>query len=283
MLYRYILIAFLSSASMLLASEWQHTRWQQLKQCRDNIQHMHVNLLLLRRHEKDFLARKLKRYITDWQDRFDQNQSTQEGVSVCFKNHTEGQKLLQQLQHQYEEYQRLFLLFVLEIKNSSSQEQVLINDIVTLQERIEMHAQHGSVDLLSQLIQIRQSLFSYIVERRVISLELLLKKIMEIDKQGSGNAPFTNSLKNYKTKVIDLNGLISRLSESHKYGVHAQMRAAAHSAEQIISTELPQQMKVNESKARTQGYLWFSLVILVNLLLAIKLGLHQSPTDNRTT
>ena len=280
--FRLILIAITTTLSLvallLLGSNAVHTV-EAIKEDAVNATYIEAEMLLLRRHEKDFLARKDLKYQEKFNATLERTLAEVEEVRQDLDSHGINSSMMENMNSQFQQYGDLF------------------NKMVGLQQQIGLHSKDGyygtlraavhnaeaeinslnDYQLLAGMLQLRRNEKDFMlrrdakyVDKLTGNLTRLLDQIDSSPHSVANKANLSKALGQYKTDFLKLVALEKELGLSHKDGLLGQLRATIHQTEELLAqAEESTSNAINDASKRTDLIFIIASVLLAALNISL--------------
>ncbi len=277
---KHALILSLVIAGLVLTAAlglYQFSRLNTLAEAQLQLKTLDSDILLLRRNEKDFLARKELRYRDQFSNNFSQMQGDIDELKRLLTRLSVDATLADALKQQTTQYQALFInLTQLQERIGLDHKSGLYGDLRSAVHQIEKAAQaSGAYEVLYHMLMLRRHEKDF----------MLRLDISYLDKFQAGVEPLRSALiLNQKQEDADAEALLRRYQEGfvalvqkqqemgldEKSGIMGQMRSAIHQTDEVFK-QLHEQLDVLLKNMKRSAYLTLSISIL--LTFAVVAGL----------
>lgn len=277
---KHALILSLVIAGLVLTAAlglYQFSRLNTLAEAQLQLKTLDSDILLLRRNEKDFLARKELRYRDQFSNNFSQMQGDIDELKRLLTTLNVDATLADALKQQTTQYQSLFInLTQVQERIGLDHKSGLYGDLRSAVHQIEKAAQaSGAYEVLYHMLMLRRHEKDF----------MLRLDISYLDKFQAGVEPLRSALiLNQKQEDADAETLLRRYQEGfvalvqkqqemgldEKSGLMGQMRSAIHQTDEVFK-QLHEQLDVLLKNMKRSAYLTLSISIL--LTFAVVAGL----------
>lgn len=277
---KHALILSLVIAGLVLTAAlglYQFSRLNTLAEAQLQLKTLDSDILLLRRNEKDFLARKELRYRDQFSNNFSQMLGDIDELKRLLTTLNVDATLADALKQQTTQYQSLFInLTQVQERIGLDHKSGLYGDLRKAVHQIETAAQaSGAYEVLYHMLMLRRHEKDF----------MLRLDISYLDKFQAGVEPLRSALiLNQKQEDADAEALLRRYQDSfialvqkqqemgldEKSGLMGQMRTAIHQTDEVF-TQLHEQLDMLLKSMKRSAYL--SLTISILLTFAVIAGL----------
>jgi len=280
--FRLILIAItttLSLVALMLLGNHAVRTIEALQQNAVKATYIEAEMLMLRRHEKDFLARKDLKYQEKFNTTLQQTLADVEEIRQDLDSHSIDSAMMADIDRQFQQYGDMF------------------NQLVGLQQQIGLNPKDGyygtlrnavhnaeslikeldDFELLSGMLQLRRNEKDFMLRRDTKYVDKLSgnhAKLMDQVDMGlypaAEKAKLAEVLNQYKSDFLKLIALEKELGLSHKDGLLGELREAIHQTEELLAqTEEAIANAISDAAERTD----LIFMTVSALLGALNIGL----------
>lgn len=276
-------ILVLAMILMLLLLNYASSSLQHDITIANDIGNVKSSILELRRHEKDFIARKDLKYS----DKFNQQmQITQQQITIIDDDFTRVGKTMPELQSMeaiLTQYQAQFTSFVnLQKTIGLHPKDGLYGELRAAVHNVETLIGKDNFRLLSQMLQLRRNekdfmlrLSDKYVDRLQANISKLITNVESSDFSFSKKQEVTSLVKQYESAFLKLVSAQKELGYNEKMGAMKNMRDIVHQVDSklealIVKSEAA--VKEDVSFVNTLAYSLFTIVLAVALASAWLIG-----------
>ncbi|MDP4527608.1 methyl-accepting chemotaxis protein [Alkalimonas delamerensis] len=256
---------------------YQSSQLTSLAQAQETVQRLNTDVLMFRRHEKDFLLRFELRYLERMQQHYGAMQQQADSLDALLQQHRIDRGPLLEFQRDTERYQQSFTALVRQYQQMGlTPEQGLQGELRHAAQQIEnLLQQRGDDRLMAQLLQLRRHEKDFLLRRDADyyqrfgqtfqQMQALMQSLDAVERQqvqrlaADYQQAFANLVSAYQQAGLDQNS-----------GLQGEMRRAIHATEQSLQ-QLSQAtgQAIASSVSQTQ---WLALSFFV-LVLGVVLTL----------
>ena len=256
---------------------YQSSQLTSLAQAQETVQRLNTDVLMFRRHEKDFLLRFELRYLERMQQHYVAMQQQAGSLDALLQQHRIDRGPLLEFQRDTERYQQSFTALVRQYQQMGlTPEQGLQGELRHAAQQIEnLLQQRGDDRLMAQLLQLRRHEKDFLLRRDADyyqrfgqtfqQMQALMQSLDAVERQqvqrlaADYQQAFANLVSAYQQAGLDQNS-----------GLQGEMRRAIHATEQSLQ-QLSQAtgQAIASSVSQTQ---WLALSFFV-LVLGVVLTL----------
>ncbi|WP_414932256.1 methyl-accepting chemotaxis protein [Vibrio europaeus] len=199
-----------------------------------------VDLLMLRRHEKDFLARKDLKYPKRFDSTFDQMTARLADLSnTLVLNDLDFTSSTKTISQTLEQYQAQFHQLVNQVNllEGKGSETSYINQLE--QARLELRqlaVEQRDINLKVALFELMEADFRYLSDISKESEALLVNALGQFESTVGQYPPLANYFFNYRAKADQLINARTLLGYSANEGLRGQLRSNVHNTEEEIAS-----------------------------------------------
>ncbi len=247
---------------------------------------LEVDMLGLRRHEKDFMSRRDLLYVKRFERLLYDSQDNVEQSNRVLEKHGIDVFQLHQVPETLDRYHRLFQDVVVIHKQLGFKEsEGLAGELKTASLSMEqalVQAEENSAQLtLLQLQRLEQRFLLYKQLDTLAEFEQRHRRFMaQLEGLSIGIEQQQTLLalaKRYRNRLIQYDEAIRDLGRSSELGLHGEMRAAVHETEELLAQavkEIDQQLRVRIKSVRQLFYFIYIPLAVVALWLSWRINRH---------
>ncbi len=203
-----------------------------------------ADMLLLRRHEKDFLTRKDLKYQEKFNNTLQQTVIQVDELKQNLDDYGISSNIVMKMNSQFQQYGEMF------------------NQLVALQQQIGLHSKDGYYgtlrkavhsaetqinalndhQLLAGMLQLRRNEKDFMLRRDDKYVDKLTANLGKLQNQldssphsTANKADLTKALNQYKTDFLKLTAIEKEMGLSHKDGLLGELRGVIHQTEELLT------------------------------------------------
>ncbi len=256
---------------------YQSSQLTSLAQAQETVQRLNTDVLMFRRHEKDFLLRFELRYLERMQQHYVAMQQQAGSLDALLQQHRIDRGPLLEFQRDTERYQQSFTALVRQYQQMGlTPEQGLQGELRHAAQQIEnLLQQRGDDRLMAQLLQLRRHEKDFLLRRDADyyqrfgqtfqQMQALMQSLDAVERQ-----QVQRLAADYQQAFANLVSAYQQAGLDHNSGLQGEMRRAIHATEQSLQ-QLSQAtgQAIASSVSQTQ---WLALSFFV-LVLGVVLTL----------
>ena len=256
---------------------YQSSQLTSLAQAQETVQRLNTDVLMFRRHEKDFLLRFELRYLERMQQHYVAMQQQAGSLDALLQQHRIDRGPLLEFQRDTERYQQSFTALVRQYQQMGlTPEQGLQGELRHAAQQIEnLLQQRGDDRLMAQLLQLRRHEKDFLLRRDADyyqrfgqtfqQMQALMQSLGAVERQ-----QVQRLAADYQQAFANLVSAYQQAGLDHNSGLQGEMRRAIHATEQSLQ-QLSQAtgQAIASSVSQTQ---WLALSFFV-LVLGVVLTL----------
>jgi len=245
------------------------------------VKELTINILMLRRSEKDFLLRDDKKYISNFNENFIRLRSSIDSLLKDLNHETIDTKLLFEFDNSINTYTMSFMKLV---------EKKLIfglneNDGIHFELRKITHK-------LLKNVELNKTLFSDVLQLRRIEKDFISRKSLKYKKAfiekldfillNPNDEKIKKLLFEYKTNFILLTKIQEEIGLNENLGLMAEMRSAIHKSEDILEMLSKQLIEEIDTKSlelirvTNMSIIGLFLIIMLIIIILVKFFINES-------
>ena len=259
---------------MLLILFYQSGQLTSLARTQQLVEQISTDVLMFRRHEKDFMRRTELKYQQRLNDHYQAMTQRTTELNSLLKQHQIDQQPLNTFLELTASYQQKFNQLVamqqqIGLDSQSGLIGELRQSVQQLEQRLEQLAQDG---LTVQLLQLRRAEKDFLLRKDLAYVERFNTILQQFLSQVSADSTTQQQLQNYSQGFSALVGAMQQLGLSESEGATGEMRKAIQSTESSLK-ELEKQAQgaISASVSATQqlAIIVFAIVLASVLLLVV--------------
>ena len=229
---------------MLLLLFYQSNQLTSLAQAQEQVQRLNTDVLMFRRHEKDFLLRFEMRYLDRMQQHYTGMQQLASDLDTRLQQHRIDRSALQQFNQLTEQYQRSFTALVRQYELMGlTPDEGLQGELRQAAQQIEQMVQQRSDDrLMVLLLQLRRHEKDFLLRRDADYYQRFSQDMQQLQRfiqTGIVDATSQRQLQQlsaeYQQAFSNLVTAYQQAGLDQNSGLQGEMRSAIHATEQSLS------------------------------------------------
>ncbi|MEE2024085.1 methyl-accepting chemotaxis protein [Alkalimonas mucilaginosa] len=264
---------------MLWLLFYQSSQLTSLAQAQESVQRLNTDVLMFRRHEKDFLLRFESRYLERMQQHYSGTQQLVGSLDANLQQHGIDRRPLQEFSQLTERYQQSFAALVQQYQRMGlTPEQGLQVELRQAAQQIEQLVQRRGDDrLMAQLLLLRRHEKDFLLRRDADYYQRFGREVQTLQRaiqtdmvDAAGGQQMQQLLSDYQLAFSNLVSAYQQAGLDQNSGLQGEMRRAIQATEQSLQqlSEATGQA-ISRAVDRTQ-WLALSFFVLV-LVLALSL------------
>ena len=243
-----------------------------VKQAQINMEKVYVNMLLLRKHEKDFLARKDLKYYNEFN----------RDKKVLFyhlsllkgdlnRNNINSLSNLKTIHKHIENYAKLYNQIVERMKKIGLDETQGLHrkyrDSIHTVQNIAIESRDS--ELLTKIYELRKEEKDFLLRKDLKYVEKYESKYNDLMASNHLTKKILDSLANYEISFFELVQLMNEIGLNQKVGLKGKMRAEVHLAENLLDTFIEDLDKITKDRIDELHFQSYMIVLCILLLIVI--------------
>ena len=280
----YTIVSIVGFALMLLLLNTSVTGVSELKQARVQVEALKADMLMLRRNEKDFLARKAIKYKGKFEKNVKVLQKDSKVLVELLNEYDLDTSKVKKFDNVIKEYESIFLSLI------AKQQQIGLNPKDGLYGSLrgivhkvqDVAKKSGDTDLLSKVYDLRKQEKDFMLRRDLKYVGKFTKKVDKLIASTSGTTQ--SNLQGYKKDFQALIKAEEQIGLNSKLGLQGNMRKVVQSTESLLKSfakDLEKDIKDGISSYETQALVLSLLLMLI--VLVIGTTITKSILKNLTT
>ncbi|MCE2569882.1 hypothetical protein [Motilimonas eburnea] len=262
-LNRGMLFAITSLVLAAILLELGYYQQNQVYQCQYTIQQAQISLLTLRRHEKDYIARRQAEYKNQL---FDRSGQLYQEVNLARHCTTDSAAQIEQITQLLNQYQEHFSATIRELDYRPQQELSELNLLMVKQKELENQAREFNIAFYAQLLGLRERLLNYVTEDNHQLLADIQNTLSRLQKWQGVPPELRQSVTDFSLQIQSIDDLMKEVRFAHEQGEMKAMRNSAHQIEeQLASLQAQLDHKLNQwqsSRWLSYGLVFIGLILL---------------------
>ena len=259
---------------MLLILFYQSAQLTSLARTQQLVEQISTDVLMFRRHEKDFMMRTDLKYLQRWQEHYQQMAQRSSELMTLLQRHAIDQQPLQSFLQLTSSYQQSFNQLV-------QQQQVigleynagLLGELREATHQLEQRFDMlGRDDLTVLLLQLRRAEKDFLLRKDLAYAQQFDKVILQLNQQLTGDNDSQRLAQLYQQKFAALVKAMQQLGLDETQGVTGVMRKAIQGTEtslQALSSQTGQAITAAVAMTQQLAIAVFVLVLASVLLLVV--------------
>ncbi|MDP4535036.1 methyl-accepting chemotaxis protein [Alkalimonas collagenimarina] len=274
---------------MLMLLFYQSNQLTSLAQAQESVQRLNTDVLMFRRHEKDFLLRFEARYLDRMQQHYSGMQQLASSLDARLQRHGIDRGALQEFSRLTEQYQRSFSALVRQYEFMGlTPEQGLQGELRTAAQQIERMIQQRSDDrLMALLLQLRRHEKDFLLRRDADYYQRFSQDMQQLQRFIQTGIVDAGSRQQIEQLSTDYQSAFSNLVSAYQQagldqnsGLQGEMRSAIHATEQSLQqmTEATGEAitaAVNRTQNLAIGFFVFVLALVLGLVFLTSRSILQ--------
>lgn len=259
---------------LLFSTNYFSYQIKQLESAKSTVQQIGITALQLRRNEKDFLIRKLPKYLDKHQGNFSQL-NNQLDVLSQLKQDISINIPTAELKSSFLEYREQFIALSQTMttkgldKNSG-----LYGELRQATHELEdIYKAINDISLQVTLLSVRRHEKDYMLRQDAKYLDKLAQELATLKVNSQTVANTTQLIDNYQNALNAYVAIDNKLGLSQEEGIRGKMRAATHQAETLLK------QTVNDTSAYIQAketqIFWLSIAIFLVISVALSVFIFK--------
>ena len=259
---------------MLLILFYQSAQLTSLARTQQLVEQISTDVLMFRRHEKDFMMRTDLKYLQRWQEHYQQMAQRSRELMTLLQRHAIDQQPLQSFLQLTSSYQQSFNQLVQQQQVIGLQYNAgLLGEFRQATHQLEQRFDIlGRDDLTVLLLQLRRAEKDFLLRKDLAYAEQFDKLILQLNQQLNGDNDSQRLAQLYQQQFAALVKAMQQLGLDETQGVTGVMRKAIQGTEgslQALSSQTGQAITAAVASTQQLAIAVFVLVLVSVLLLVV--------------
>ena len=266
------LVCLIGMSTLVISQQTVNVKLLALSKQKDLLQKLSLDLLQLRRHEKDFLLRQDLRYVSDFSQRIDQFTATLAQIEPLYSEYGLDVSKTEELAQTIQRYDELFkeVVYLHRVVGLSSK-QGLRAEFAQLLARLESAS--NSDYALSQLANARAAQTEFLLNFDMLAKQQFADAMVNLLALDVNNVNIQQDLTQLVQLFATLSESVQKMGETESEGLRGEFRRQAHLLESrlaSIADKLQPVIQQQGEKVRNYNLLIAIATCIVMILILLK-------------
>ncbi|QBG36588.1 methyl-accepting chemotaxis protein [Litorilituus sediminis] len=255
---------------LLFSTNYFSYQVKQLEQAKSTVQQIDITALQLRRNEKDFLIRKLPKYLDKHQGNFNQLNSQLDLLSELNQS-IDIDLPINQLKKSFLEYRQQFIALTQTMTTKGLDKDAGLYGKLrhATHELEDIYKAINDTSLQVTLLSIRRHEKDYMLRHDSKYLDKLAQELATLRLNSQQIANTRQLIDNYQKALNAYVTIDKKLGLSQEEGIRGKMRAATHKAESLLKQTVAETNTYIEKQERQTFWLSITIFLIISTALSV--------------